>query len=177
MLPLTSLGDRIAILGPSNSGKSTLAVSIGKKSRYPVVHLDQLRHIPHTNWRERSDEEFVRLHDTAILGDCWVLEGNYSSLLPQRFDRATGIIVLNSSLYLRCFRYLKRTMRKNSERAGHLDGVQDRISWKMIKWIITTRDKGYRYAQLARSTNKPSIECHTARELNELYRYWDLPLH
>jgi len=40
MLPLASLGARIVILGPSNAGKSTLAVALSHKLGVPAVHLD-----------------------------------------------------------------------------------------------------------------------------------------
>ena len=129
MLALNALGPRVAILGPSNSGKSTLAVSISQKTGLDPVHLDQLRHLPHTNWQERSDEEFAQLHDQAIKKDSWVIEGNYSTLLPHRLDRATGLILLNGNLWLRYFRYVKRTLKNTETRAGHLAGGQDRLSW------------------------------------------------
>ena len=56
--PLAALGERIPILGPSNSGKSTLAQVIARTIASEAVHLDQLRHLPGTNWVERPDEEF-----------------------------------------------------------------------------------------------------------------------
>lgn len=41
-ISLSSLGPRICILGPSNSGKSTLATAIARKCDLRPVHLDQL---------------------------------------------------------------------------------------------------------------------------------------
>ncbi len=43
---LADLGDRIVVVGASNSGKSTLAHQIGEALDMPVVHLDQLFHEP-----------------------------------------------------------------------------------------------------------------------------------
>ncbi|TGQ03272.1 AAA family ATPase, partial [Mesorhizobium sp. M00.F.Ca.ET.217.01.1.1] len=37
---LSDLGDRICILGPSNSGKSTLADAIARKRGLTPIHLD-----------------------------------------------------------------------------------------------------------------------------------------
>jgi hypothetical protein len=85
--PLDSFGRRIMICGPSNSGKSTLAAAIGRKLDLPVVHLDRLHHLPNSDWVKRPHDDFVRLHDAAIAGEAWVMEGNYSSLFPQRFAR------------------------------------------------------------------------------------------
>jgi len=36
------LGNRIMILGPSGSDKSTLAVKLGELTGNPVIHLDRL---------------------------------------------------------------------------------------------------------------------------------------
>lgn len=55
----SELGDRICILGPSNSGKSTLADAIARKRHLSTVHLDQLFHLPNTDWEARPRDEFI----------------------------------------------------------------------------------------------------------------------
>ena len=105
-MTLENLGDRICILGPPASGKSTLADAIGRARGLPPVHLDQLSHLPGTNWEPRLEAEFVGLHDRAIAGERWVMEGNYAWLLPQRLVRATGLILLDLSTPTSLFRYL-----------------------------------------------------------------------
>lgn len=172
---LGDLGQRILVMGPSNAGKSTLAVALSEKLGLEVVHLDQLRHLPNTDWVPRPDGEFKQLHDAAILGESWVIDGNYSALLTPRLSRATGVIVLNSSVSLRFARYLKRTMLNRRARAGHLEGAQDSLKWMMIDWILfKTRKNAARYAKIVRATGKPSVECQTAQELRFLYEAWDL---
>ncbi len=81
-MTLDKLGTRFCIMGPSNNGKLTFAEAIGRAQSLEVVHLDQLHHLPHTNLVPRPPEEFAGLHDKAITGDPWVIEGNYSRLLP-----------------------------------------------------------------------------------------------
>ena len=58
MLPIKSVGNRIMILGPSNAGKSTLALAISMKLDIPVMHIDQLQHLPNTDWKIRDEEDF-----------------------------------------------------------------------------------------------------------------------
>ena len=108
--PLASLGRRICILGPSNSGKSTLAAALGVQMGLPVIHLDQLHHQPGSDWVPRPADEFTALHDAALAGDEWVIEGNYSRLFAARFARATGIILLDLSTPLSLWRYARRTL-------------------------------------------------------------------
>lgn len=174
MPAIHSLGRRIVVLGPSNSGKSTLAVAIADKTGLPAVHLDQLRFLPNTNWQERSDDAFAKLHDSGIVEDSWIMEGNYSALLPQRLDRATGFILLSSNLWFRYYRYLKRTLWNAQTRAGHLEGGQDTLSWEMTHWIFKTRNEAERYAGIIRATGKPFVVCQTAKELDALYQDWGL---
>ena len=59
--PLESFGPRLMICGTSNTGKSTLSAAISARCGWPVVHLDQLRFLPNTDWAERPDPEFKAL--------------------------------------------------------------------------------------------------------------------
>lgn len=131
---LRALGTRICIIGPSGSGKSTLADAIGTALDLPVVHLDRLRHVPGTRWELRSDDEFERLHASAVAGDRWVLDGNYSALLPARLERATGLVALDVSLVVTLFRYVQRTLRRG-DRVGGID-VRERLSWRFVRYNI-----------------------------------------
>src|SRR5215469_12417935 len=117
---LSDLGERICILGPSNSGKSTLAAAIARKRGFEAIYLDRLYHLPNTDWVVRPTDEFVVLHNAAIAGERWVMDGNYSKWMPQRFSRATGLILLDISTPASLFRYYRRTL-FGCERAGALE--------------------------------------------------------
>jgi adenylate kinase family enzyme len=167
---LDELGMRICILGPSNSGKSTLAVAIGRSRDLRAVHLDQFRHRPGTQWQLRPDDEFAGLHDTAITEERWVIEGNYSTLLPQRLARATGLIVLDASVAASLTRYLGRTL-FSRERLGGLDGTRDRVNWGMIRYIAGYgRSNRRRYRDLFDETALPKALLPSRRALRRFYR-------
>lgn len=171
--PLASLGRRIMIMGPSNSGKSTLAVALGEKLDIPAVHIDQFQHLPNTNWDVRPEEEFAALHDKAILAPVWVMDGSYSRLAPQRFRRATGILVISESLVTRYRRYFYRTFFQKT-RAGALDGEQDSVNWMMISWLWKSRNSVGKYRRMAQASGLPHVFVDNARELNRLYAAWGL---
>jgi len=118
-MTLEDLGVRICIMGPSNSGKSTLAYAIGQARDMQVVHLDQLHHLPNTDWSLRPPDEFARLHDEAIMGSRWIVERNYSRLIPQRLERATGFILLDASTTVSLYRYLQRCWLKRDRRRSN----------------------------------------------------------
>lgn len=172
--PLSALGERIMICGPSNSGKSTLAVALARKIDAEPFHVDLFRHLPNTNWVQRPDEEFRALHDAAILRDRWVMDGNYSSLMPQRFARATGIILLYDNHWANFRRYLWRTLFQ-SHRVGALEGNKDSLKWEMIRWILivqpTRRDRD---RNRLRAVGLPLVEVNSMRQLKRLYAKWGL---
>lgn len=171
--PLATLGHRIMILGLTNAGKSTLALALSDKLGVPAIHLDQLKHLPNTNWQERSDADFQALHDAAITGDGWVMDGNYTRLMPQRIERATGIIVVTDTLFTRYRRYFIRTLIQR-QRAGGLEGGEDRVNWKMLHWLWHTRNSVAKYRDMATGSAKPTVFASSTRELNALYDTWSL---
>ena len=173
ILPLPALGRRIVILGTSNSGKSTLAVALAGRLALPVVHLDRLRHLPHTNWEIRPPAEFKRLHDAAIDEPAWVMEGCYSELMPQRIARASAILVIDAPLATRYRRYLFRTLFEE-ERAGALEGGQDRLNRTMLTWLWKSRNAAERYRNIARNAGLPHVFARDAGELQSLYAAWSL---
>jgi adenylate kinase family enzyme len=172
--PLTALGPRIMICGTSNTGKSTLAAAIGRKLGLPVVHLDRLRFLPHTDWQERPDEEFMALHDAAILEDRWVMDGNYSTLTPQRLERATGVILLSDNRWANFARYLGRTLFQRN-RIGNLEGNRDSLKWDMVHWVLVRAPRniaGYRTTLPA--TGLPFLELRSLKAQNRAYAAWGL---
>lgn len=173
-MQLSELGDRICILGPSNSGKSTLADAISRQCGLPAVHLDQYYHLPNTDWMPRPFDEFRYLHDKAIQGDQWVMDGNYSKLTPQRFARATGLIVLEVSTLVSLTRYVRRSLFE-ADRQGALEGGRDSVKWNMIRHIvITTPSNRRRYAELFEQSTLPKIRLASLFAVNQAYKDWAL---
>ncbi len=168
-MTLDELGPRICILGPSGSGKSTLAQAIARARGLAAIHLDQLHHLPDTDWQPRPQAEFVALHDAAIQVPSWVIEGNYSRCLPQRLDRATGVIRLETPTLTSLYRYFRRSWFE-SGRAGALEGGRDSVKWLMIHHIlVTTRlNRGF-YDRVFGALTHPKLQLSSPRELAAFY--------
>lgn len=166
---LTDLGPRICIMGPSNSGKSTLATAIGRARGLPAVHLDQLYHLPGTDWQPRPRSEFFALHDDAIRAERWVMDGNYSQCLPQRLARATGFILLEAGTALSLWRYVRRCWFETG-RLGALEGGRDSVKWAMLRHIAVTSPRNRRrYQTLFDELALPKVRLATPRELARFY--------
>jgi adenylate kinase family enzyme len=171
---LSELGERICIIGPSNSGKSTLADAIARKLALRAIYLDQLYHLPNTNWQVRPEEQFLALHDEAISGTRWVIDGNYSKCLPQRLQRATGLIVLDVSTGASLFRCVRRTI-SDARRVGSLEGGQDSIKMDMLHHILmVTPANRKRYADLFQQLSLPKVYLPSIRAIKACYKDWGL---
>lgn len=173
-MDLDDLGQRICILGPSNSGKSTLAAAIGRVRSLPVIHLDQYRHLPGTQWVERPDTEFERMHNEAMNTEQWVIEGNYSRWLPGRLRRATGLVLLDASTAASIGRYFRRSLFE-LDRAGSLDGTRDRVRIEMVRFLLgPARKSRLRNRHAFDEFDRPKVFLPDRAALEEYYRRNDL---
>jgi adenylate kinase family enzyme len=153
-------GRRIMIFGPSASGKSTMAAMLGKKLNIPVYHLDQLCFFPKTFWEPRPVVEFQKLHAQIVNLEKWVIDGNYSDLMPPRIARATAIIWLNPSIAMCIFNFYKRFFRKHrNERpyAGLLEGAKEKFTLTRVKYIFHHKRKKPFFSKLVENFPKHSI--------------------
>ena len=170
LMTLDDLGPRICIMGPVGSGKSTLAVAIARAQGLGAVHLDQLHHLPHTDWVPRPRHEFAALHDAAIAGSRWVIDGNYSSLEPKRLDRATGLILLDVSTLVSLARYVRRCWFER-DRKGALAGARDSVTWGMIHYISTkVRATRSRHRQMFYGLDLPKLRLDSPQAVADFYR-------
>lgn len=86
--------NRIAIVGSSCAGKSTLARKLEAKLGYKRIELDEINWMP--DWQERDFAEFTGIVEQATRAGTWITDGNYGSRLGTLlFDRADTIIWLN----------------------------------------------------------------------------------
>jgi adenylate kinase family enzyme len=98
--------DRIAIVGPVASGKTTLATSLGSISGLPVIELDDYY------WRQSTlptDEQWAARHAELISGDRWIISGDYRAVAGARFQAADIVVWVDLS-WPRCL--VRATARK-----------------------------------------------------------------
>lgn len=169
---LADLGQRIMVNGPSNAGKSTLADAMARKLGVPVVHLDRFSHQEEGKWVPRPKPEFHALHEAAIAADTWIMDGNYSEIMPPRFARATGVVVIDDHVLPRYLRYFNRTLFQR-QRIGGLESDRDSLNWMMINWIWKTRN-AEKYRIAAQASGLPLVFCRNRTQLQALYDAWGL---
>lgn len=126
---------RIAIIGPGSSGKSTLAITLGKTLDLPIYHLDEYYWQPN---HVRPDEASWRTtHRNLIDKEAWIIEGGYSKLIPERLERADTILYLNMSRRTYVAQYFKRLMKyRKQTRPGMANDNPEKFSASYLKMIL-----------------------------------------
>ncbi len=102
---------RIAVVGVTGSGKTTLAEQVATKRNIPHVELDSIFWGP--NWiKPASFDLFREQVANALLGEVWVTCGNYSSAREVVWTRADTLIWLDYDLSLVMLRLFRRSVRR-----------------------------------------------------------------
>lgn len=141
---------RIAILGPTGAGKTTLGYRLSAIRGVPAVELDALFHQP--NWQPTQREEFREKVSAALdeARDGWVCIGNYTSQVGDIvLPCADTVVWLLLPWRLTFWRLLKRTVKRAWTR--ELLWGTNRESWRksfldkesILWWSITQRRAHY----------------------------------
>ncbi|HRC62477.1 MAG: DUF87 domain-containing protein [Dehalococcoidia bacterium] len=124
------IGRRIAVVGSSGSGKSTVASLLAERLALPFVELDALYWKP--GWVESEHEEFVGRVQSETAGEGWVVAGNYSRAWPVYWPRAETVVWLDLPLRVCLGRLVRRSWRRSREREL-LWGTNTERFWKHLK--------------------------------------------
>jgi adenylate kinase family enzyme len=122
---------RVAVIGTSGSGKTTVAGRLAQRLGVPQVELDALHHGP--NWSEPELEDFRRRVSEATSGEGWVVDGNYMRKLDNLIlERADTIVWLDLPLRTALRRLWRRTTSRIRDDIELWSG--NRESWRGAFW-------------------------------------------
>lgn len=119
---------RVAVVGVSGSGKTSLARDLAARLDLPHIELDALHHGP--NWAEASAKDLLAAVEAALegLAEGWVVDGNYQGKIGDFVvHRADTVIWLDPSLPLIVSRLVRRTARRIARRTELWNGNRETI--------------------------------------------------
>ncbi|MBN2858464.1 MAG: AAA family ATPase [Candidatus Delongbacteria bacterium] len=159
---------RILVIGCGGAGKSTFAKELSAKLGIEIIHLDCHFWLP--GWETVEKDKWDKLTDQFIARDEWIMDGNYSSTMDKRIDRADTIIYFDfprwRCLYNAFMRMLKGKIFKK-ERPDITIGCNERFDMEFYKWIWNF-NKNNRTGNLARLEQvKASKNVHIIRNYRE----------
>ncbi len=165
------IGRRIAVIGTTGSGKTTLAHELAQRLGYRHVELDALHWEP--NWVEASLEVFQERVTQALAGDTWVIDGNYGKVRDIVWARADTIVWLDYALPVILWQLIVRTTKRVITRQELWNGNREgwRAFWgrdSLFLWALSSHPRHRRdYPALLKQpeySHLALIHLHSPRE-------------
>ena len=147
------MNSKIAVVGGSGSGKTTVARRLAELNDLRYVELDALFWGP--NWTGCPRDEFRTRVEDAISSDAWVADGNYTGQLGDLvLERAELVVWLDLPLRVTFPRLWRRTRQRMRDRTELWAG--NRETWRevlfsrdsLFLWALrTNRQRRARYEE------------------------------
>jgi adenylate kinase family enzyme len=136
---------RIAIVGTSGAGKTTVAKTLGAALSVPLIELDAVNWLAGwTSLAQTDPEEFRRRVAAASAADAWVVDGSYGIVRDVVWGRATHLLWLDYDRPLIMYRVIRRSLLRaargnelwagNHEKWSHLWHPSHPIRWAWDTW-------------------------------------------
>lgn len=125
---------KITIIGPSASGKSTLARKISAQFDIPRIEIDRIwfKNDGHKNLNTENkvQKEIVsqkiqqEIEEFLAQNDEWVIDGTYSKIQPLIADQADVVVLIKRPLLARVMSHISRVL-KGQDRHPEVTRTQD----------------------------------------------------
>jgi adenylate kinase family enzyme len=151
------IGQRIAVVGTTGSGKTTLAHSLALRLGVPHIELDALHW--EQGWQEAEPAVFRARVMEALGGATWVVDGNYSKARDLIWARADTIVWLDYPITLVLWQLLKRTLQRTMGKVELWNGNRESLCVQFLTrdslflWALQTHWKHRR--EYPRLLNQP----------------------
>lgn len=129
------IGNRIAIIGPTGAGKSTLARRLHERTGLPLYHLDLIWWKP--DQTHISREEFDRQLAAIVQEEQWIIEGDYSRTYEPRICACDTVIFLDYDEQT-CIRGL---MQRVGQKRPDIHWVEEKLEPELVDYACSFREE------------------------------------
>ena len=164
---------RFVVIGSSCSGKSTFSKALAASIDSKHIELDSLFWEP--NWTEAEPDVFKGRVQSAISGETWIVDGNFSKLNEWLWPQADAMIWLDLPLATILSRFFRRSVRRSIRREelwnGCRESLKNSIFQKnsLLAWILKThRRRTNQYAVLMQNPPHPKMKMYRLRSTREI---------
>lgn len=124
---------RIMIFGIPGSGKSTFSLQLESLLHIPLYHLDRYFFIQ--GWKPRDYDEFLKIQESLLETDSWIIDGNATKSLETRFKNADVAFYFRFNRLLCLWRIFKRLAFKDHRISDRAEGCKEIVRWKLISYL------------------------------------------
>lgn len=111
--------------------------------RLGLPHVEQDALFWGRDWTPSSKDDFRARLLQALIGDAWVVDGNYGSLGGVQWERADTLVWLDIPLHVALWRIVARTMRRIRSReelwSGNRESIRNALFAKESLWLYALR--------------------------------------
>ncbi len=127
---------KVAVIGYSGAGKSTVARALGKRYQCPVLHMDRVHHAP--GWQVRDRGEAHRIVQEFMEQPSWIIDGNYTKFdYGRRMAEADKIVFLDLPRHICFYRAVKRFVHyRGRTREDMAEGCTEKMDLEFIWWLL-----------------------------------------
>jgi len=124
---------RVIVAGSQGSGKTTLALKLGRALGVPVIHGDVLYFRP--GWKPSEVGDLRARVSRAIAGEGWVFDGSFDGLALDLTVAAADTFVFIERPRWQClWRVLMRSLFHRDRRRPDLpEGCPEMLDWSLLK--------------------------------------------
>ncbi len=165
---------RVAVIGNSGGGKTTLCARLGQALDLPVHVVDLFQFQP--GWVQTPEAEFNALHQEWLASDRWIIDGWGSwASIAERFDAADTIIFVDFPLWVHYWWSIKRQVKCIVRPRADVppDCPMLPMTWRLMKIIrkvhVVHRPRVIALLE-ARRAGKRIVWLRSPRELREFSR-------
>lgn len=160
---------KIAVIGSSGSGKTSVARRLAEHHGVPHVELDELHWGP--NWTACPADEFRARVERALSAPGWVADGTYHGKLGDSIlERADFVVWLDLPLRVVARRVTVRTLRRIRNEEELWNG--NRETWgeaffhrnSLMLWLVSTH-RSHRRRYLERLDRYEFVRLRSQREI------------